>query len=285
MTCIGLLLPFKDFVLVMQGFLATPTMGFAFEVGMFMSLFLLLAWVYQHSDLLKWNRVRPFLRESLLFRHTHRTNEDVFAKEEQQHIAALARTDEEKGYLAERARKERIPIDRQKELQELKDMRTQRKAEAGKEEIASLNNGNFAEITDICRLHQLTESPHPLFPHMFRLTIDPGPHACRAHIVFSASTRQRLSGAKQWFRFKQDLFDFAESLYYQEWMERFKQFYDMLELECYREEADSFGLPGKTSFLRVDLPTDVIEQYKDGVLIATELENMATISWLEERSS
>ena len=68
-------------------------------------------------------------------------------------------------------------------------------------------------------------------------------------------------------------------------MERFKPFYATVECECYQEETDSFGLPRRTAFLRIDLPTAVIEQYKDRVFIATELEKVATIQWLEGEAS
>ncbi len=281
LACVGLLLPFKDFVTIVMFFFEKPSMGMAFEVAMFMSLFLLLALGYQNSDIFRWERLKPFLQDSLFFRHTIRTKDDVFAKEEQKKIMALAKTPRERAILAERMRKEHLPLDRLKELTELEELRQHRFADAGKDEIAALQRGETAEITDMCRLFRVGSAPHPLFDRLFRMSIDPANRVCRASIVFGQSTSEHVREPRRWFRFRQDLFDFAQTVYYQDWMDRFRPFYSVLSLECYQEETDSFGLPRRTAFLRADLPTDVIEQYKDRMFIATELENVASIQWLE----
>ena len=236
--------------------------------------------VYYVRDLANYEAIRPFIADSMFLRHSARVRDNVFAKVEQKDINAKAMTEKDKAVLRGMVTK-RTPMDRERELQELQALRTQRKAEAGKDEIGLLQAGSKAEITDLCRLHHVTDAPHPLFEQMFRMTIDPEAHALRACIVFAQSTREGLSDAKRWFRFRQDLFDFAETLYDRDWMDRFKPFYAMLELECYQEETDSFGLPRKMSFLRVDLPVNVIERFADRVFIATELEHVATITWLE----
>lgn len=280
-VCIGLVLPWVDFVKVVSGFIDHPNAGAAFEVGAFVSLAMLLAWLYQNGDALRYEELKPFLRTSLLFRHTQRVRDNIFAIEEQKRIDGLAVSATDKKLLRDLMVKKRVPMDRARELLELDRFRAQRKAAVGKEELALLTSGRPADITDMFRLHHLDEDPQSLFGKTFRVNVDSEKGTCQACVVVDHSIRDRLNEPARWFRFRQDLFDLSEGMYHEEWMERFRPFFTVFEVECHQEETDSFGLPRRTAFLQVGIPVSVLREYKDRLFIATELDRVATMTWLE----
>ena len=237
--------------------------------------------LFQIRDLMMYEDIRPFLRDTLFLRHSSGKTENIFAGVEQQKIERLALSAADKKLLKEIMSKKRIPMDQARELLELETIRAERARNVGREELALLAGGSIADITDIFKLHHIDTVPHPAFQRTFKLTIEPAHSRARARVVFNQDIRAQLDDPTQWFRFEQDLYDYIQSLYTQDWMARFKPFFSIIEVECHQQEMDSFGLPKITPFLRVEITTAILDKFADQIFIPTELENVATVTWLE----
>jgi hypothetical protein len=220
-----------------------------------------------------------FFRESLLFRHSARVKSNIFAQGEQNDIQRLIKTQGDVAAL-QSLESTRTPIDRTKEINELRVQRKERSRNALKSAFELCAHDQQADITDFFQLTHFQNPPHPYFHKTFRVIVDPVSRMLRLHVVFDQFPKGYFGDAKRWFRFKQELFDFSENVYTREWIMQFSKFFEHVEIECHQEEEDSFGVPQRGAFLRVQIPVSVLEFYKEGVFIVTELEKQGVVTWI-----
>lgn len=276
----GLVLPVKGFADVVGELFTTPSTATAYSLGFYCFLMLLVALVAAHSDVIDFERMRPFLVDAFFFRPGHRNRRDIFVQLEQKKISDVYREQSgtELRFAAQRRTKHLSPVEA---MSELSQVRKARQEEAGKTESNLLEAGETTDIIDIVRLFTLHQRPHPAFDRTFRVVVDPAAKTCTMYTMVLGVRPDQLHDAERFFRFQQDVIDMMQVFTSQHWMNRFRPFFETLAMECYEEVKDSFDMPKKRAFLRLAIGVADLDARKNKVFIATELSRIGTVTWLE----
>lgn len=284
MGILGTFLPLKGFIEAVLIFAEYPNLGSLGEAGSYAFVFILLGLLYQNSHAFDSGRILPLYVDSVLFRHSVRMKDDVFAKLETHEIISRAKGTADGATVDGLRSVKRRRVDAGKELRELDELRKQRLSGAGSEEIERLKSGSPTDITEVFQMFHMNAFPHPGFENTFRVFVDPASRRCELSVLFRDVIPEKVREANAWFRFRQEMFDVIQVFLSQEWTERFRPFFDSVSILCHQTEQDSFGVPRKRPFLRGMMPASVVEAHRNRIFIATEFERMGTIEWIEGES-
>jgi hypothetical protein len=266
---------------VLVALFTAPNMGTGFALGFYAILLSLGAWILSYPEAINLHQVRPFISNSLLFRHERWTKEDVFAGAEQKQIEAIYEEQTGRRLKFDPLRAVREHVSFEKARQELDDVRRQRQEQAGAEDLATLQSGQPADITDVLRLFTMHRSPHRLIEATFRVTIDPTEKRCDLQTLFKGFRREAAATPDGRFRFHQEIVDLLQVFTAQEWMDRFRPFFETIRLSGYAEVRDSFDLPKQQEQFRVTIGVATLDAQKGKIFIATELERVGKFEWVE----
>lgn len=281
-TLLCLVGPSWEFGEVMVEMLSKPNMGVAFTLGGYFVLMSLAAWIYQNNEAFNYPQVKPLIMYSLFFRKPVDYDRDLFALEEQERIKAIHKEQTGKNLSFDKPSKKLTGITRDVAAQELNEIRRQRQTDTGKEDLERLAAGEGADITDVLRLFTMHGAPHKAVEKTFRLYVDPGEKVCHINTVFPGFRHAQVVTPDGMFRFKQEVIDLLQVLTGQEWLDRFRPYFDQIALTCFQEVRDSFDLPQQRPFLKLRIAMSHLDARKGKVFIATELDTLGTVEWLKD---
>lgn len=259
-----------------------PTMGTGFALGFYAILLSLAAWILSYPEAINLHQVRPLIVNSLFFRRERWSKEDVFAGAEQKKIEAIYEEQTGRRLTFDPLRPLRQHQSFERAQHELDEVRKQRREQAGAEDLATLKTGQPADITDVLRLFTLHRAPHPLIGSTFRVVVDPAEKVCHLQTLFKGLRRDAVQQPERRFRFHQEIVDLLQVFTSQEWLERFRPYFETLQLTGYVEVRDSFDLPHQQELFRVTIGVQHLDARKGKIFIATELERLGRIEWVGE---
>ncbi len=262
-----------------------PTAGTGFAFGFYAVLLSLAAWILSYPEAINLHHVRPFIEGSLLFRTENWKKEDVFAGAEQRTIDAIYKEQTGKTLTFNPLRAVREHQTVEAARRELEDVRRQRQDQAGREDLASLQSGQPADITDVMRLFTMHRVPHRLIGTTFRVVVTPDDKVCHLHTLFAGFTPASVASSDARFRFHQEIVDLLQVFTGQAWLDRFRPYFDTVRLSGFAEVRDSFDLPQRVEQFRLTIAVTHLDARKGKIFIATELERLGTFEWIDASSN
>lgn len=267
---------------VIVALFTAPTMGTGFALGFYAVLLSLAAWILSYPEAINLHQVRPFIVNSLFFRRERWTKEDVFAGAEQTKIEAIYQEQTGRRLKFDPLRSIRQQQTFEKAQQELDEVRRQRQEQAGAEDLATLQSGQPADVTDVLRLFTMHRAPHRLIESTFRVVIDPAEKVCHLQTLFKGFRRDAVAKPDGRFRFHQEIVDLLQVFTSQDWLARFRPHFDSIRLSGFAEVRDSFDLPQRQEQFRVTIGVSHLDARKGKIFIATELERLGKFEWVGE---
>ncbi|MGB2867250.1 MAG: hypothetical protein WBD36_02265 [Bacteroidota bacterium] len=271
------------FLVVME----KPNVAVAYQIGGIAILGSLLAKVLvDHTEILDYDRVQPFLFASLKFQRYGASRENIFAKLEQQEIKAIYKEQTGKDLTFEPQGK--------KQFREMSEAEARRElAEARKinprsihlkAEIDQLLQGKTTDITEAFKINVMKLARHRLYEECSDVAIDPETKTMRFKIRFPELTSGVELTRERMFRIYQDLYDALQSLNMEHWMAPYHEFIESYSITCHRVEMDGFDMSQEIPFMTMEIATSELRSREKTIFIASELAKIATITMTEGKN-
>jgi hypothetical protein len=261
-----------------------PSAGTGFAFGFYAVLLSLAGWILSYPEAINLHQVRPFIGNALFFHRERWTQTNVFAGAQQKEIEAIYKEQTGRDLRFDPLRGVRQRQTFEKAQQELEDTRRRRQEQAGAEDVTTLQSGQPADITDVLRLFTMHRPPHRLIEATFRVEVRPAERVCRLHTLFGGLRPTVVATPEGRFRFHQMVVDLLQVFTGQEWLDRFRPYFDTVQLCGYAEVSDSFGLPRKEELFKATIEVRHLDERKGKIFIATELERVGKVEWVEAQS-
>jgi len=260
-----------------------PDMGTGFEVG---SLFFLISIVgkvlIDNPEILDYARMQPFLLASLKFEHYTRKRDDIFVELDKHMIRQIHKEQTGTELREEQQKKKFIPhTDPQQALKEIEQLRAKPlRSVHFQDELSRLNKGETVEVVDTFKLNAVKRTSHDFYPNVSEMAIRPAEKLLMLKLTMPEVTPETQFNADRTFRMKQNIYDFLQALNTEQWLAPYSKFFDKIHITCHRTDTDTFGLPIQTPFLSVGIATSELRQREGKFFVATELDKIATVSFL-----
>lgn len=218
-----------------------------------------------------------------MFRNYFAEQEDLFVQLEKKKICDIHK--EISGHdLVEAApkKKEMIHTDPESAIRELEQFRAKAIQSVHlDDELASLKNGKPIDVTDTFRINTFKRTTHNLYPNCRDMRIEPVEKVFSLDVDFTGIRNDAALTSDLIFRVKQDLYDMMQSIISEDWLKPFTEFFDELSVSCCRIKPDSFDLPQRVPFMKVEIPVDELRIREGKFYSVADLHTIATITMLE----
>jgi hypothetical protein len=261
--------------------LKAPDVSAGFEIGAVLILISLVAkTLVDYPEILKWDRMKPFLQHSLLFRSYFGEHIDIFQELEKKRINDIHR--EISGNdIPELQRKDKVlpHIAPEQARRELEKFRAKPLQSAHlKTELEQLNLGTTIDISDTFKINVLKRPTHALYTQAYEMSLDPAERTLRFKVNFTNITVDTKFSAERLFRVKQEVYDLLQALVSEEWLKPYSEFFDLLFLTCFRVQLDGFDLPQQFPFMSIQIPVKELRTRDGRIYSVADLHTIAIVT-------
>lgn len=261
-----------------------PDVASLFEMfGIFILSSLLAKVMVDHPEWHDYAHIGPFLRDSLLFRHPGRLSVNLFEEVEKEEMRRLhvQQTGKELDLPNELERSAGKPF-AGKSVKPLKYIPVQEAQFA--EHQKQLDAGERVDLTDAYRLFILRIWKEQEPDQIFHMGIDPMQRLLTADLLMKGfHPRDRLN-ADRFFRFRQDMYEELQRVAQLPLLRPYSSFYGQIELRGFRPDEDGFGNPVQIPCFRLRMDAAELKLREGKMFIATELDRLADLTWLNEEN-
>ncbi len=273
--------------LVIQLF-TSPNMGLGFLIGG-LALAISALWSYSSAnpELFDVPHMKPFIKESLAFDDPSRRRNEVFHDLEKHEIQRVYKEVTGKDPLADHGETDRrlgktlksvtgrefredgrAGMD-QREVEKLLAQPVESPALA--EELRQLEQGSIVDIADSWKINSMKHSSHDWYAFVAAVRLDPREKTLNLDLHSESFRQGQLLDNALLYRLKQDLYDFLQAVYQQEWMKPYLKYTSIITCCCCNLSVDAFE--GKTivPLLRVEITLAELKQNANRFFNAGEM--------------
>lgn len=265
-----------------------PTMGTAFLM-MGLALAVTAVWKYSadNPELFDFPHMKPFIKESLSFDDPSRRRNEVFEELEKHEIQRVYREVTGKDPLADHGETDRqlgktlksvtgrefredgrATVD-EKEIARL--LAQPVEAPALKEELNQLQQGRVIDVMDSWKINAAKHSSHDWFALVAAARLDPQEKTLSLDLHSEGFSQGQLLDNALLYRSKQDLYDFLQAVYQQDWMKPYLKHASRITCRCCHRSVDAFEGTSVVPLLRVQITIAELKLHANRFFNAGEL--------------
>lgn len=229
-------------------------------------LMVFLGYIYQYFLADKLHDIRQYFIQFLLFRGYTVKKDDIYAAIEQKKIKDVHReiTGEPLPDL-ETSTKKIVAIDTEKLRQELSQLKSKPiRSMHFEEEISRLKLGETVDISESWRMNSMKQSLHQWFALVTNVQINPNENVLSLQVMFNDLHESLFVERAFAMRFRQNLYEFLQSLHLHSWIVPYEQFFTTITLECFGTQPDTFSTPKPYAFLKFKIETKELRK-REGI--------------------
>lgn len=258
----------------------SPSNGVAFQIVGY-ALAVTVLWKYSagNPELFDFPHMKLFIKESLAFDDPSRRRNEVFQDLEKHEIQRVYREVTGRDPLADHGETDRrlgktLKSVTGREFREDGRARMDQR-EVGKllaqpvespalaEELRQLEQGSIVDIADSWKINSMKCPPHDWHKFVSEARIDPKKRILGLDLRSETFQQSRLMGNEDLYRFKQDLYDFFQALYQQDWMKPYLKYASVITCRCCNLSVDAFEGQTIVPLLQVEISLDLLQGYSN----------------------
>jgi hypothetical protein len=120
-------------------------------------------------------------------------------------------------------------------------------------ELEQLRSGAEVDISDSWKLNSLKSSPHELSKNVRRAILKASSGEFFLSVHIDNLSKESMADSRRLLRMKQDLYDLAQGLSQEGWMQPYLKFVQNIAGTCYGSSLDAFGAPQSDPVLAFEI--------------------------------
>ena len=269
---------------VCAGVVKSLSIGAAFEAAAVFFLSGIAAnLVVVHREILDWDRMKPFIRTSLMFANYFAEQEDLFVQLEKKQIRDIHRENSGLELIESRPHKKDLPHTDPEAAKRMLDEARRRPLQSAHlpDEFRQLEAGETVDLTDTLTINTLKHPTLDLYRdcHEMRINAASGLLSFAVHFVRIAA--EMAVSPDLIFHVKQDLYDLLQALINEEWLKPYTKFFEKISVTCFRVRLDGFDLPQQHPFMKIDIPVSELRLREGKFYSVADLHSIATITMVD----